>query len=167
MTLVGVPTARGFSLIELLITVGLVGVMSAIAAPSFTASNGRSRLYTATETIQLQLRSARLAAISRNRPVRVAFNCPVAGASRLLTVTGNAAVDDAANRCTTNQPNDGAAIYLPTKVTFGNVPRLEFSGRGIVTAQGATVPMSFTVSYGNDTRTVFVTAIGRITATSP
>lgn len=162
-----IATARGFSLIELLVTLGLVGVMSAVAIPSLTTSNSRTRLYTATELIQVQLRSARVAAITRNRPVRVAFNCPVAGAVRMLTVTGNAVVDDAANRCTTNQPNDGAAVYLPAKVTLGTIPRLEFSGRGIVTAQGAAVPISFTLSYGYDTRTVVVTAIGRITATSP
>lgn len=160
------PTG-GFSLIELLITVGLVGAISAVAIPTLGTSNSRTRLYTATETIQAQLRTARLAAISRNRPVRLAFNCPVAGAVRLLTVTGTAGVDDAANRCTTNQPNDGAAVYLPAGVTFAAVPTLEFSGRGIVTAQGAAVPISFTIRHGYDTRTVLVTAIGRITATSP
>lgn len=167
MTKPAVARSAGFSVVELVTVLGLISVVSAGAIPMIAATTRQTSLATATAAVEAQLRSARLAAVSRNARVRVVFDCPVAGALRILTVTGDAEVDDADDRCDTTEVNDGPAVYLPAEVAFDQPPTLEFNGRGIVTAIGDSVPVSITVSYGQDTRTLLVTAIGRVTTSSP
>ena len=114
--------------------------------------------------VAAQIRAARLAAISRNARFRVVFECPVPGAVRMLEVTGTPAIDDAADRCTTDRPNDGPAVYMPPDVWFGGdaPPTLEVNGRGEITALGATMPRTITVNHGSFNRNITVTAAGRV-----
>jgi prepilin-type N-terminal cleavage/methylation domain-containing protein len=153
---------RGYSLLELLITLGIIGVVSAAAIPTVDTVLRRNRLYAASQLVASQLRTARLSAITRNTPVRVAFNCPGAGSIQILEVTGVKAIDDAADRCRMNRAGDGPVIWLPANVTFTAGPVIEFSGRGIVSAESQSMPVSIKVNHGMDTRTVVVTGIGKI-----
>ena len=56
---------RGFTLVELLITVSVVAILLAIATPSFTDMFERRRLKSVAETIGSDLRAARTEAIAR------------------------------------------------------------------------------------------------------
>ena len=157
---------RGFTLVELLITAAIVGIASAMAIPAMNNAVQRNKVITSAELLGSQVREARLAAISRSRAFRVQFNCPAAGASRMLEVTGNTVIDDAADRCTTSRPNDGAPIYLPLEVNFGgSTPRdMQVSARGQVSAiGGGAMPLVYALTHGSHTRTVTVTATGRVT----
>lgn len=154
----------GFSLAELLVTLGLIAVASAAAVPTFTESIRQTRLTAATDLVSGQVRSARLAAVSRNGRVRLVFDCPVAGALRILVVTGDAAIDSAGDRCEASQPNDGAPLLLPAEVVFDAAPTLEFNGRGIMTAVGHSVPVQITLSHNYERRTLLVAATGRVTS---
>ena len=96
--------------------------------------------------------------------VRVVFDCPD-GAIRYLVVTGVPVTDEAADRCTTRQPNDGLPVYLPSAVSLGDEPpsALEINGRGQISAvDGGPMPQSLSVTYGSFTRTLVVTATGRV-----
>jgi len=157
---------RGFTLLELLVTAGFIGVAAAVAIPAMNNAVERNRVIAGGELIAAQIREARLAAISRNQAFRVRFNCPTAGAFRMLEVTGDASVDDDSDRCTTNLPNDGPPQYLSGNVSFGESDPhdLQISARGLVSAlDGATLPLVFEVTYGSQTRNVSVTALGRVT----
>ena len=153
---------RGYSVVELLVTVAIVGVVSAASIPTVDTALRRNRLHAGAQLVLTQLRTARLTAITRNASVRVAFDCPSAGAVRLLEVTGDSAIDEAADRCRMDRAGDGPAAWLPAAVSFTEAPAIEFSGRGLASAQDTSVPVSIKVGYDTDTRTIVVTGIGRI-----
>jgi type II secretory pathway pseudopilin PulG len=149
---------------EMVVVVGLIGILTAVALPGFQIVRDRNSVITGLDLVAAQIRAARLAAISRNARFRIVFECPVPGAVRMLAVTGIPAIDDAADRCTTEQPNDGPAVYMPPDVWFGGdaPPTLEVNGRGEITALGATMPRTITVNHGSFNRNLTVTAAGRV-----
>lgn len=153
---------RGFSLLELILILGLVGLASAVAIPSMMGALERNRVITSADLVAAQIRSARLAAISRNQQFRVRFDCPAVGALRVLAVTGDNSIDTASDRCSMNQEGDGPPVYMASGVGFGTVPTfLEINGRGQITVPSGTLA-PITVSHDSITRTVQVTASGRI-----
>jgi Tfp pilus assembly protein FimT len=126
----------------------------------------RNKVITSAELFAAQIREARLAAISRNRAFRVAYDCPTTGAVRMLEVTGDASVDDNADRCSLPQPNDGPPVQLADNVSVGDAPPvLQINARGQISAIGGTMPQNFAVTYGTYSRSVVVTATGRVTIT--
>jgi Tfp pilus assembly protein FimT len=156
---------RGFSLLELVVLTGVVGVVAAIAVPSMIAAADRNKIITGADLVAAQVREARLAAVTRSTPYRVRFDCPEPGAMRMLVVTGNAAVDNAGDRCTAPQPGDGPAVYLPAGVSLGGEtpPTVHVDGRGEVsTVGGGAMPLRILVSYGDSHRALTITATGRI-----
>jgi len=158
---------RGYSLVELLITLGLIGVVSAISVPVFMESNARSALWSGSEQIGATIRSARLKAISQNTAYRVTFNCPSANELRSLVMTGDPAVDDDAGRCSQTVVGDSGIIQLPVGVAYdvADTTSLEVTGRGIFTAAGGGIPLTITVTHGSATRTLTVSGTGQITFT--
>jgi type IV pilus assembly protein PilA len=78
----------GFTLIEMLIVVAIMGIAGIIALPNYLVWQSRSELRQAVTEVQNQLLLARMAALSRNAPVTVAISL-TNGA--VLTTTTNAA----------------------------------------------------------------------------
>lgn len=62
---------KGFTLIELMITVAIIAIGTSIALPNFLAWHARYQLRQAATEIQGQLNLARLAAMTRNTVVNV------------------------------------------------------------------------------------------------
>lgn len=156
---------RGYSLIEMIVVVGLIGVLSAIAVPTFLESSRRNNIWTGSERVGSLIRQTRLKAISQSSTYIVRFDCPVANQLRALIVTGNPAIDTAANRCTTTQTGDSEPVDLPTGVTLDaeDATELQVTPRGVFTALGDSIPLIITVTYGTSFRTVTVSATGQIT----
>jgi len=65
---------QGFTLIEMLIVVAIIGIASALAIPNYLVWQSRSELRQAVTEVQNQLLLARMAALSRNTPVTVAIS---------------------------------------------------------------------------------------------
>ena len=151
-------------MIELLIVVGMIGVLGAMGLPVLMEANNRNAVWTAGEQVASQVRQARLKAITRNSTYRVRFNCPGNRQFRVLQVVGNALIDDAANRCTTYMPLDSGIYTLPNNVDFGAVPTLQVNGRGQYSLPGGgAMPLTINVRYGNThTRTFTVSITGQI-----
>ena len=61
----------GFTLIEVLTTIAVMGVLMALAAPSFFEFMQNAQIRTAADAMQSGLQAARGAAIARNRPVQI------------------------------------------------------------------------------------------------
>jgi len=160
----GMQSSRGFTLFELLIGVALIATLSAIGLPVMNEAINRNRVWTGSEMVGAQIRQARLRAISRNTIFRVRFNCPAANQMRVLVVTGDPLIDNAADRCDLMQDLDGGLVPMPSGVTFGVVPTLEVNGRGVFSAAGGALPMTVNVSFGDTRiRALSVTATGLIT----
>ena len=75
-----VRPARGFTLIELVVTIALLGILVMLSVPSFTGWIRNSQVRTVAEALQTGLRTAQAEAVRRNRQVVLSFtnNAPSA-----------------------------------------------------------------------------------------
>jgi len=147
-------SARGFSLVDQMLTLGLIGTLCAIAVPSLKNTIDGQRLGMESRAVEREIQLARLNAVTTNRPIRLRFNCPSAGYYRRVELIGSVNSpnlgDDADNRAAVrcndatypfpaadNDPitkpnNDGPKMQLNSKVTFGATQTLEFWPNGTV-----------------------------------
>lgn len=169
----------GFSLIELLLTVAVFAILSAMALPVYHDLSEVSRLNSATRDVERELQAARLKAVSTNRRLRVRFNCPVVGQFRTVEVLGTGA-DTAADRCTTSYPYpapdqnrftrpnfDGPIRFVPQLTTISN-GSIEFRPDGTAWDASTGTPVAiattvdFTITRYSRSRTVTVNAMGKV-----
>ena len=68
-----IKNEQGFSFVELMTVIGIIGILSAIALPNFLRSLPEKRLKNATRNLYADLQRARLLAVRENRSVRVGF----------------------------------------------------------------------------------------------
>ena len=165
---------QGFSLIDIMFVVLLLGVLMAVTVPGATTASRRYHLLAATREVAAQVRVARLRAVTSNRTIRVRFNCPAAGQYRVVEVVNNAAIDNAADRCSSTtypypDPNpaalpdlDGPVMVLPGGVTFGGIQDLDIAPTGRVTALTGALPATIGVTNSYETRNLTVSATGRV-----
>jgi Tfp pilus assembly protein FimT len=174
--------SSGFSLVELLVVVAVAMIVMAVVVPSVTATMQSYALNSGTQVIASTVRSARLAAVSKNRQVRVLFNCPIAGQLRAVEVTGNAAIDNAVDRCSTTaypypDPNpaaapniDGPLVVLPEGAQFGVFESVLIGTDGRVTPENgcpaacaaSAVPATVVLSNSHDIRTITIFGSGQV-----
>lgn len=174
-----VCTARGFSLIELVLVVGMVGTLAAVAVPLSGNLMATMKLNEAARSIERELADARLRAVSSNRALRVRTNCPAPGYVRTVEFM-NTAADSAANRCLNTAypfpadddlmtlPNyDGPLRTIPNGATVNTVIyQFQPDGtvfnvvNGVVTAMAA--EQTLTISRVNQSRTVRINSAGKI-----
>jgi Tfp pilus assembly protein FimT len=182
-------SARGFTLVDVICTVAVFALLAGISVPAFQNVTEGYKLGQTLREVERELQAARLKAVTANRPLRVRFNCPVAGQYRTVELIGTpsapAAEDDASNRCQEStypspaadnnpltRPNhDGPMRRLPTGITFGTADTLEFWPDGTVhQQQGATLPWpvvgvagtSVTVVKSNVIKRIEVNGVGKI-----
>ena len=67
------PPSRGFTLIELMVTLTLLGILVALSIPSFTSWLRNSQIRTVAEALQSGIRMAQGEAVRRNRQVVMYF----------------------------------------------------------------------------------------------
>lgn len=153
---------RGFTLLELLITLGLIGIVSAISIPVFIESSARNAVWTGSESIGAQIRQMRLKAISRNTSFQVRFDCPANGQFRILVVDDT--IDDG-GRCGTTVEYDSGVFAMPPQVSVNSegaaVPNIEVNGRGLFTSPGS-IPLTITVTNGDRSRSFTIRQTGQI-----
>jgi prepilin-type N-terminal cleavage/methylation domain-containing protein len=179
----------GFSLVELLMVVALVGILSVVGLPLLGQISGTIQLGEATRQVERELQSARMTAVSANQPVRVMFNCPVAGQYRMVELIGTPGVpaggDGVIGRCSSvtypfpapdNNPitrpnNDGALKTLPDQVSITTSTTIEFWPDGTAhTNTGGTNPWppiampgtNIILTRGTKTKSILVNGIGKI-----
>jgi prepilin-type N-terminal cleavage/methylation domain-containing protein len=175
--------AAGFTLTELVLVVGIFGVLAAIAVPVTINVSEAIRVNGATREFEREMQTARLKAVQANRALRVRFNCPTAGRYRRVELM-NAASDTAANRCAetsfaypsprdtdpSTPMHDGPVRYLPQGLSLvtglqaiefwpdGRAFQVTTGGRQNITAAGVTL----TLTKGTHSAQVNVNGLGRI-----
>ena len=140
----------GFSLVELMIVVGLVAVLAGVAVPAIGAGMRRYSLISASQQVVSTIRAARFQAVGRNTTLRVRFDHPAVGQYQVLDKL-DAAV--------------GNVQFLPSGAAFSTVSGdIEISTSGRVTPL-AGVPTLATIilrNVDNQTSTVTVSSSGRV-----
>ena len=179
----------GFSLIEVLFVVALVGIVSVIGMPLLGQMAGSIDLGEAARQVERELQSARITAVSANQPMRVQFNCPDVRQYRMVELIGTPTVPNAADgtigRCSTstypfpapdNNPitrpnNDGPLRTLGDQVTFTTFTTIEFWPDGTAhTNTGGINPWppiaapgtNIILTRGTKTKTILVNGVGKI-----
>lgn len=84
-----IRSQRGFSLIELMVTLTLLGIILAAAVPAFGAWTANARVRSVAESIQNGLRLAQSEAMQRNRQVVFALTNATPAAGATLATNGS------------------------------------------------------------------------------
>lgn len=87
-----VKKQSGFTLIEMMTVVAIVGIMAAIAVPSFNGMMQRAKLKAAGREIAMELILARATAISHGAKQAVSFNPKTGACDGTMTFPGKAEV---------------------------------------------------------------------------
>lgn len=81
-------SARGFTLVELLVTVALLAILLTLAAPSFTAMMRNNRMLALSNELVASLNFARAEAVKRAANVTVCKTADAAAANPVCTTSG-------------------------------------------------------------------------------
>ena len=142
--------AGGFTLIELMVVLGLVSVVAGAAVPSIASGMRRYSLVSASQQVVGTIRSARHQAVGRNATLRVRFDYPANDQYQVL---------DAADAAV------GAVQYLPQGAAFGTVSgdiQIDTSGRVTDLAGSPTTETIVVSNEDGQSRTITVSASGRV-----
>jgi prepilin-type N-terminal cleavage/methylation domain-containing protein len=124
-----ITNERGFTLVELLISVMVLGIIGAFTAPQFSSTLRTYRLNGATKIVWGDLHKARLMAIKENRSIRVDF--PTATSYNIIRVKPGLPDEVAFSR---NLAGDYPSITVSISnntVTFGSTGTAGVGGKTI------------------------------------
>jgi len=133
----------GFTLIEMMVVVAIVGIAVAIAVPGYQKLRAKMNVSSATSTILGHFKQARHLAISEGRSVKVVFSA-------------NKYVFD----------NGSSKAREVNMVSFGNVT-LSASADITFASRGTANNINVTISNGSICKKIIVNSIGRTYLASP
>ncbi|RMQ41296.1 Pillin [Pseudomonas cichorii] len=146
--------SKGFSLIELLVTVSLIGVVAAIAVPSFTSTIQNNKVDTELNDLQRALNYARLEAINRGVTVRIAPTSGTAWNTELRVYLASDTGSSPTVLRTVSAMSSGGTL------TATDVTGIEFNNLGGLATPASAVAMTYT--RGSVTKTMNICLTGRI-----
>jgi type IV fimbrial biogenesis protein FimT len=133
----------GFTILELVVTLGILGTLFAMAVPSFRSWLPTLRLTAAARQVAMELQQARMKAVNQNTIFQVQF---AAGANVYVV-----------QRCTPTCANDTGNVVLPDGITVTTAATPQFLPRGTASAAS-----TITLTNGTSTVQVQVLAVGRV-----
>lgn len=148
---VAVPyRARGFTLVELLVTIAVAAVLMMFAIPSFTNMINNNRLNAAANAMIGALNTARMAAIQQNTSAQFCSNAAATNTTtdalgtKCDTNAGEvfvfAATSSSATGSATQLAAPPAELNIPSIHIHGTIAAIRYNSQGIGYAPGATTP---------------------------
>ncbi len=115
---------HGFTMVEMLVTLIIVGILAGLAAPAFTSLVASQNIKTSASMLQSSLLAARSEALKRNTDVIVS---PIGG----QWASGwTVAVSATGEVLTNNNKASQAVIAGPSGITYNNAGRVSSGGGG-------------------------------------
>lgn len=148
-------TNRGFTLVEIMVTIGIIAILATIAVPNIVGWKTRQRFAAAVSEVHEAIKVARSAAIKDNATVVIQFQLP-RGFRVFYDTDGDGNQD--AGEATILSGSFGNDTSLATSFP-GH--QLSFNGRGMTSAVGAGITLTNT-AYGSRVVQVTVTGSSRI-----
>jgi type IV fimbrial biogenesis protein FimT len=141
--------ARGFTLVELMVTLGVIAILTVIAVPNFNSMINSNRLTTAANEIVGALNTARMEAIKRNAYTQF---CSDSSSSNTSDTLGTACGTNSGMVFVQLGPASTSTVFaappdlqMPIQIS-GHINAIRFHGDGLGYAPGSTAPYNDTSS---------------------
>jgi type IV fimbrial biogenesis protein FimT len=131
--------ARGFSILEVVIVVAIIGILLSLGVPSFYNYTQNLQIRAAAEAISAGLQIAKNEAIRRNVPVQIALDNTNLGTSWRI----NLASDPEANPLQSRDANEGS-VNVTRTITPNGAYAITFNGMGRVAPTNADGTLAIT-----------------------
>lgn len=131
----------GLSLVELLVTMAVAGILLATAVPGYTSLIANNRLSTTANAFVATLHQARLEAVRRNTSTQFCSDAAATnGGDPLGTACGAAGGAVYVLNSDASATRIGAAPDLPSGLTLVSTAALRYSGQGLARTIGGGAP---------------------------
>lgn len=157
-------TEKGFSLIEMIVTFAVLGILATIAIPTFSNWLPNYRLRSAVQDLRANMQLAKISAIKRNTNCVVTFNASDYFLS-LDSINDNQVYDAGEDILLQKQLSDYRDVFFDTSkgsgdgVEFSNTPpSVAFRSNGLPTEEG----WVYLKNTKNRTMTIHTSASGNI-----
>lgn len=135
--------SAGFTLTELMVTVAIIAILAAIAAPNFSGSADRTKVQKSSDLLVQALALARTEALDKNATRRLIIK-----SGTPYTICISETSDDACEVRNERLP-EGVMLTPNTVISFNGM-------------NGSTTQKSFTVSKGGSSKSVNVNMLGLV-----
>lgn len=144
-----VYSSKGFTLTEIMVTIGVAALLMGIAIPSFISWLPTLRLSDGARQVALELQEARMKAISQNTRFRLNFTTTISyQVERFNTVTSAF-------------ETESGPFSLPEGITATAGQTSEFQARGTANITVGNSTITLTNTEG-DTAQVLINSVGRV-----
>lgn len=153
-----ISKSSGFSLIELMLTVAILGIVLTFAFPSYRTWIQNTKVRTAAESIQNGIQKARSEALMRNTPVQ--FTLGANSAWTVQCVNAVACPDLAGGVIETRSNQEGNTSVVTIATTPGGATDVVFTNLGIKSIAAVNQLTQVDVSVANADRNLRITIGG-------